>query len=81
MFVAPAAELRDGGDIGCARVLVADRGGEEFTEGFGSLVARGGDDRRPGPTFGLPGVFRFPSRSQNASKKVLPCPATLADPG
>lgn len=32
VVLAPAAELRDGGDVRRARVLVADRGGKEFRE-------------------------------------------------
>ena len=46
VFFTPAAELGNGLYIGRARILVADRGGEEFEEMLAGFVARSGDDRR-----------------------------------
>src|SRR5262249_40285883 len=46
VFFTPATELSNSLHVSRARVLVADRGGEEFEEVFGCLVALGGDNRR-----------------------------------
>jgi hypothetical protein len=46
MVLTPAAELGDGLDVGRARVLVADRCGEEFQEMFAGFIAGGSDDCR-----------------------------------
>jgi hypothetical protein len=46
VFFAPAEELSGCLDIGCARVFVADGGGEEFEEMFAGFAAAGSDDCR-----------------------------------
>lgn len=78
---APAAELRNGRHICCARVLVTDRGGEEFEEMLAGLCH---PRRRSSPALETPtkarrGEFRGQARSKTTCPRVAPSEETIAD--